>query len=457
MSCCKNLIVLKFGGSILRSGSDYVRVAQHVKELVNAGFRVVVVVSAMKGITDLLSLVASSRERVKVLKEVISKHLLAIREVGSDGVSKGQLNMFSEVSAELAKVAWAIDVLGEVTPRVRDYVLSFGEVMSSVIMSLALRSQGVSTKWFTGRQAGIVTDDNYGEANPIHEVSAGLVRERLCSLIREGAVPVVTGFVAGTLDGSVTVLGRGGSDFTATLLARYLGASEVRLYTDVPGVMSADPELVPNARVIDVMSFNEAMELAYLGAKKFHPRTFEPLVGTDIAVRVTSLHTKGEGGTLITEEGGGPPLKAVVVLNDLSVVSVVGARMVGRLGTAAEVAVTAARAGVNIVGIVQPVSEISISLIVNRVDAARLVNALTAIVRKGVVRDVTVEDVVAVSVVGEGLKDPRFVSEVINWVSEEPLSIVSWYRGDVSLTLTFNNVDKGRVARILHSGVLRYG
>ncbi|PCN50901.1 hypothetical protein B6U99_01845 [Candidatus Geothermarchaeota archaeon ex4572_27] len=202
--------------------------------------------------------------------------------------------------------------MGDPTPRAVDYILSFGEKLSASLMACALEAAGVEARWMTGRDAGIVTDASFGCAKPIEEVSSGLVRESLGPLLDAGVVPVVTGFVAGTQDGVVTTLGRGGSDYTATLLAKYLGASEVRLYTDTPGVMTADPRLVPDARVVSAMSLEEASEMARLSAKGFHPRTFEPLRGTGIRIRVTSPN--GNPGTLIAEHTRGPPVKSLVVV-----------------------------------------------------------------------------------------------------------------------------------------------
>lgn len=448
----KELIVVKFGGSVLREGSDFTAAAEHVRELVSGGSWVVVVVSAMKGVTDELLGLVERPGRTSVVEKLLAKHLEALEAAAGGEVRKDGAEELRRLGEELTKVAWAVEVVGEVTPRLRDFIVSFGERLSAVIMASALRSVGLESVWLTGWDAGIVTDDAFGEANPLHEVSSKLVRGRLRPLINRGIVPVITGFIAGTLDGTTTVLGRGGSDYTATLLARYLGAKEVRLFTDVPGIMSADPALVPEARIIPELSFREAMELAYLGAKRFHPRTFEPLWGSDVAVRITSM--KGGGGTLVTEVGGGPPLKAVVIIDDLSVVSVEGAGMVGRLGTAAEVMSTAAKNSVNIAGILQPLSEVSISLIVRRNDSVRLSRGLMGLVDRGVVREVrTTGGVIAACVVGEGVRDPRVAARLVEKAARGDLRMILWC-GGVSVMFVYESSDARGIARLLHDEVV---
>lgn len=437
----QELLILKFGGSILKDWKDYSRAAKHVSKLLREGIKPVVVVSAMKGITDMLDgLCRDPSRNVEIVDKLSDKYLEALHNImNDDGKNLSRDGIYakaSELIAELTRLSWAMKVLGEVTPKVRDLILSFGERLSSLVMVAAMEAGGVDAKPFTGYEAGIITDSNFGEARPIHEASSRKARKVLTPLINDGIVPVVTGFIGGTVDGHVTTLGRGGSDYTATLLAKYLGAKEVRLYTDVPGIMSADPRIVRDAEVIRNISFDEAMELAYLGAKKFHPRTFEPLRQTEISVRVTSLDDP-TGGTLISESGGPPPLKAVSSVPKLSIVSVKGAGMVGRLGTAAEVMTAVASAGINIAAIVQPVSEISISLVVREEDSDRASAALRMLRDSGFVKEVeAIENVTAVCVVGEGLRIPKYLSKVMVAATKvsHGIKLIAQYFGDRSIT-----------------------
>lgn len=453
----EKIVITKFGGSILSNGSDYSRIADHIKNLTEQGAGTVVVVSAMKNVTNsLINLISNPVQYRAILSWIKEKYELALRDVCNGGCKEEFYESFKELVTELERVAWAIGVLGEVSPKVKDYILSFGERLSSIVMCAALSSKGVPCEPFSGFDAGIVTDDNFGEARPIHEISSRLSRAKILPLLRVGKVPVVTGFVGGTLDGAITTLGRGGSDYTATLLARYLGAEEVRLYTNVPGILAADPRFVDDARVVSKLSFKEAMELAYLGAKKFHPRTFEPLLGTGIRVRVTSID-ESDGGTVIDDVGGPPPLKAVVALTDLALVSVEGASMVGRLGTAAEIMRAASASGVNIVGIAQPVSEFSITLVVRDKDVNNLVPALKGL-RDGFVRNVDVmRDVSAVVVVGEGLRNMEMLRDVLSRAINDRAKLMLWYVGDSSITLVAESDVIGEIVRSLYEEVIGNG
>ena len=449
----EELIIVKFGGSILRRGSDYLEAAKHVENLLRKGHRVIVVVSAMKGVTNTLIDIAESKRSSKNIDFIAELHRQAVQEI-TDG-DKDYLLEVEKILEELSRIAKAIEILGEITPRARDLLLSFGERLSALLMHAALSESGIESTWLTGWDAGIVSDNSFGEAKPIHELSSKLVKGRLQPLLAKNIVPVVTGFIAGTLDGTITTLGRGGSDYTATLLAKYLDADEVRLYTDVPGVMTADPSLVPNAKTIPYLSFREAMELSHLGAKRFHPRTFEPLRGTRIKVRVLGFRNTGEG-TIIGEERGGPPLKAVAVLPGLSIVCVEGAGMVGRLGTAAEIMSITAKRNINIIGILQPLSELTISLIIDKRYSAKLVDSLKPLVSQGVVRDIVSEEIIAASIVGDGIRDQEVLSQLLSNVIRESIHMIAWHRNDTSITLVFRDEDPAVVANLLHEEVMKY-
>ncbi len=454
-----DLIVVKFGGSILNNGKSYLKVANHVRNLIDQGFKVVVIVSAMRSVTDKLTTILNELDNYEaVFNEIKELHINTLSEIlGSPTESSEYSSKISKLLNELSKVMWAISVLREFSGRIKDYVLSFGERLSSLLMGAALEYVGIKNMVMTGFDAGLITDSNFGEARPLHEISEKLVRGKISQVLSEGRVPIITGFIAGTLDGTVTVLGRGGSDYTATLIGRYLGAKEIRPYTNIPGILSVDPTIIPKARIIPRLSFSEAMELAYLGTKRFHPRTFEPLINTSIRVRVTSLDNP-EDGTLIDSEGGKPPLKAVATLKDLALVNVRGAGMVGRLGTAAEVMGKAAREGINIIAVAQPVSEVSITLVIKEGYSLKLKQGLEDLRIRGIIKDVEVlPKVSAVSIVGCGLKDHKILSNVLKSIANIRSDLLLWFKGNVSLTLIVKNELLKEVVTFLHDEVLGYG
>ncbi len=445
--------VAKFGGSILTSGADYIRAAGEVRRLHEHG-GVVVVVSAMKGVTDKLIEAASSPGSAdRIIEEVYESYSRALEEVG--GAPRFSEELYREYT-NLASALWAVRVLGEVSPRARDYIVSFGERFSSIVMAAALESLGLRAVSLTGREAGIVTDDRFGEANPIYRVSRDLTRKTLLPILGDGIVPVVTGFIGGTLDGAVTLLGRGGSDFSATLLASYLDAGEVLIYTVTGAVMSGDPRKIPYARPVDRMNFSEAAEVARLGLRKFHPRTFEPLIGSGVRVRITRVG--GGSETVIDGVGGPPPVKAVTVYEDLAMVVVEGKTLPGRIGALARAAGLLAGRGVNIVSIVQPPSETSIVFVVESGQAEEALGALEGLTREGYASNVYKEGhVSSVSVVGEGVISPGMMSRVHEIALGEGAKVVVWSPASPSISVLVEPRLTWKVANLLHDEVVLGG
>ncbi len=451
------LAVAKFGGSILRGGEGY-RVSASEAARLRERYQLVVVVSAMKGVTDeLLELCESPGTWPPRLEALMKRHYNAASEAlggaGGDSLVKS-LGELSRLFDELVKLVWAVNVMGGATPSAKAAIMAFGERLSAVIMAYALRARGLKAEWFDAGRAGIVGSGNPLEATVDYEASRERVRRSLTPVIKSGAVPVVTGFTAESREGKTLLLGRGGGDYTATLLASFLDADEVYLYTDVPGVMTADPRRISGARVIPALSYEEAMELALLGAKRFHPRTFEPLLGTGIRVVIGMPGSRK--ATVVDEKGGSPPLKSVVITEDLALVTVVGGSMVGRIGTAARVTGAAASLGVNIIAIMQPITETSISLAVARRDADRLSENLSETIR-GVIREVRVEDVSAVSVIGEGVRDPGIAGPLISLATRGGrVKSVLWAPPSPTLVVFTEPGFEGELAERLHREVLSY-
>ncbi len=452
------IVVAKFGGSLLRDGGGYITLAGEVEKLLSGGRRVTVTVSAMKGVTDeLIEIVEKPVGWEPRLKRIMERYYSAARAaVTSEREATSLLGELSRLFDELFKLVWAVKVIGEVTPHARAAIVSFGERLSAAVAAATLRSQGIEAVWLDGREAGIVAEGDPWEATVDYKLSERLVRSKLLPLLEHRVVPVVTGFVAGTREGRTVLLGRGGSDYTATLLARFLGAEEVILYTDVPGVMSADPRRIPEARVIPRLSIAEAMELALLGAKRMHPKTFEPILDVDVTVRITM--PGAEEATVVTRSGGPPPLKAVVATEGLAVVTVTGGGLVGRIGVASKVTGIAAVNGVNILAIMQPITETRISLVVRRGDAERLARALEEGLR-GLISGVEVSEASAVSVVGDGLRESRVAGHLVERAAAlGGVESILWAPGSPILMALVRPGEEWETARLLHAEVLeRWG
>ena len=445
---------------MLRGASDYRRAASIVYDLLAKGFKPLVVVSALRGITDtLLSMVEEPKAPALAVRKIAELHRGAIAGAAESPFFEEAYLEMSRLLDTLAKTVWAVNVLGEATPRTRDYIVSFGERLSAIIMEAALRSLGVKAEWLSGGEAGIVTDDNFGDATPIMEETVPRLKARLLPMLEAGVVPVVTGFLGATRSGETTTLGRGGSDYSAALIGAVLGAREVRLYTNVEGVLTANPDLIPHARTIPRLSVEEAMELSYLGAKKFHPRTFEPLKLNGVPIRILSFYNPEGSSTLVkgscTEEDG---VKAVVVVEGLALVRVKGPTMVGRIGTAAEVMSLAREARVNIGAISQPISETVISIIVKRADAPRLAELVEERLEPRVVESVEVEEPLsALVVVGCGLARTEMLSRVVSKLVGTKIYMAARGLEGASLTVLTDPSDAAALAEDIHDEVILGG
>ncbi len=445
-------LVVKFGGSILEGGYSFLGAADIVLDLMEQECAPIVVISAMKGITDKLRSVMEGTEGH--LRQVFDLH----REVASDlNLPKEAMREISDLLNELSRTVWAVRMLKEATPRVRDYVLSFGERLSALLMSHVLTSRGVRSTWMTGGDAGVITTRDFGEARPITRRTYPRIRRKIRPLLLEGVVPVITGFLGMTPEGDITTLGRGGSDLSATLIASALNASEVRFYTDVEGVLTANPEIVPNARTINRLSLEEAMELSYLGAKRFHPSTFEPLIRSGVPARIISFHNPKGSSTLVKGTCDcQDKVKAVLAVSDLALVEVRGTTMVGRIGTAAEIASLARDSGVNICAISQPVSETVIDVVVRKDCSKRFSNLVERRLKsKKVVSSVKVkEDLSAVVVVGCGLRSPHNFQKVLRLLKHMNVYLISRGGERVSLTLLVDSDRAVELVRRIHDEVV---
>ena len=444
----------KFGGSVLRDAEGYRRAAKVVKEL-KENSKVVVVVSAMKGVTDSLLKVSGRlpRDWRKYVEALRLRHMKVLEELNA---SPKRFKEVEELFDELTKVLWALEILKESTPKTRDFVLSFGERLSSRLMAAALEAEGISAEAWDSRDAGIITDENFSEALPLYDIIEKEVPERIEPLLDEGKVPVVTGFLGSTREGTITTLGRGGSDLTATILGSALRADEVRLYTDIDGIKTANPKEFPDAVTIRELSVEEAIELAHLGAKRLHPRTFEPVLRRHVDVRVLSLYEPHGENTLISYGKRGPMLKAVAIMNGLSIITVKGVGMVGYKGVAAKVMEAASKVGANIFAISQPISELSISLAVKNTKAGQVSNAIKNVMEgSGISVETYVrKGVTAVSVVGRGLEEPDYVAEAFKPIAGSPVLMLSKGPLDLSLTVVTTEKSSRGLAKKFHDLIL---
>ena len=324
------MIICKFGGTSVGDADAIRRTAAIVKARMSQG--PVAVVSALGGTTNVLVDMAEQAARGQLIaalrgvEGLRDRHLSVAGELLPESDSEELLFELSAMCDELASLAEALSVLGHLTPRSLDAVASFGERMSSLMITAAFSAMGIKAQHVDARRV-MITDDNFTRAEPQPEAIAEAARLYLTPIVREGRVPVLGGYIGATSAGITTTLGRGGSDYSASLLGAAIHADAIEIWTDVDGLLTADPRLVPAACTIDQVGFEEASELASFGAKVLHPYTIAPAVRIGIPVRVLNSSKPQGTGTLITFDAPRRPVTAIAGKSAVTLVKVRSPRM----------------------------------------------------------------------------------------------------------------------------------
>jgi len=445
-------LVMKFGGTSMGDADRIRRCADLVRKHGDP-HHVVAVVSAMSGTTDALLELASAAAAGnraashKLLGDLRARHEETARALGASAVVA-----VSALLDKLDSLVAGLAAIGELTPRSRDAVVSFGERLAVILMGAALGCPAL-----TGHEAGIVTNDEFGEAEPLMDLTFFQLRQTLEPLLANSKRVAITGFIAGTQHGIISTLGRGGSDYTATLIGAALKPDEIWIWSDVDGLMTANPKVVPDARLLDSITFAEAIEMGWFGAKSMHPRALEPAATHRIPVRMRSTFNPDCEGTLITDAAtSSRVVRSVLSVQNAALVTVSGATMVGRPGTAARIFDALARRGVNILMISQSVSEAGISLVVSGAQLDRARAALDAqLVRTGAARELSVEpNMTVVAVVGSGMRGtPGVAARVFNAIAKNNINVAAIAQGSSELSISFVvHAESGpRAVQVLHA------
>ena len=465
-------IVMKFGGTSVGNAEAIGQVADLVKQESERWDRTVVVVSAMRGVTDVLingALTASQGDK-DTYRETVSdlrvRHTLAVAELISNPDNRTSLlKTIDAYLDEYAAFCHSVHVLGEVTSRAMDTISSMGERVSARVVAARLNQQGQLAQAVDATEL-IVTDDCFQNAVPQMQATAEQVQRNLVPLLEKGIIPVVTGFMGATVDGITTTLGRGGSDYSASILGAALNADEVWTWTDVDGVLTADPRIVPDAHVIPVLSYSEVGELAYFGAKVLHPKTIRPVIESGIPLRVKNTFNPTCPGTRIVAEPKSTPgtVKAVTAIPGLSMVTVEGRGMMGVPGIAARTFSAVASQGASVLMISQASSEQSICFVIPSGDVPSVIAALEKeltleLSRRDIERVRSVDDVVIISAVGAGVRGtPGVAARLFTALSAQEINIIAIAQGssECSISLVVNSAQAKQAVRQIHCEVINH-
>jgi len=388
-------LIMKFGGTSVQNAESVRRAVDIVYERYSRQDRLAVVVSARRGVTDRLIACAESMVTSRDADEVADLvtyltegHLTTLKEVAPDFYPETSEIIIRRIE-NLRDFLHAVYHLRELTVRSRDYITSFGERLNAPLISAAFRQRGIPSMVLDGCEAGILTTENHGDAIALPAGEAR-IRSRLEPVI-EHSVPVITGFMGCTEKGVVTTLGRSGSDYSATIVGAALDADEIWIWTDVDGIMTTDPRMVPEARVIPRISYIEVMELSYFGAKVMHSRSIEPAMQKGIPVLVKNANNPGYPGTVIDggEKKDSRVVKAITYIDKVAAVTITGAQMVGRPGVARHIFSLLAEHQINVMMISQGSSEANITLVIEANQVALAMEALFPLKERCVFRDIT--------------------------------------------------------------------
>jgi aspartate kinase len=442
-------VIMKFGGTSVEDTKAFRIVAEIVRSAVRR--QPVVVVSAIGGFTNVLlasvqkAIAGDARAATKSLESHFERHRVIARELLNTDSGVTFETTLAAARREIRQLHKIIAAHPVTHPPLQDEIVAYGEQLSSQLLALVLRDLGVAARYVDACRC-VKTDETYGSAIPL-PATANATRGTLLPLLESAKVPVLGGFIGSTEKGVTTTLGRGGSDYSSAIIGAALGAREIQIWTDVTGVLTADPRIVPSAKTIPVLSYQEAAELAYFGAKVLHPKTIQPAIDCRIPVRVCNSRFPSEEGTLIVSESEATAqtIKAIAHKNGITTVQVTSARMLGAYGflralfevfdrhhTAVDVVTT---------------SEVSVSLSID--DASALPELKADLEQLGMVE--VEENRTIISIVGEGLRTtPGIAARVFSVISHINVSMISVGASSVNLTFMVDEAAAVDAIRRLH-------
>lgn len=442
---------MKFGGTSVGSYEALSNVLDIIQQALNAGDQVVAVVSAMSGVTNALieSLeLATAGDKwgyLSMSQKLRDRHEDTINQLLKPGAERETtLLAANKLLDQHVDICDAVNILGEASPRIVDSVVSFGERLSSRMIAAALRGRGINAKAFDAGQF-LRTDDTYQNAQPLWDETRQRIENELIPLVESGITPVITGFIGAAPDGSITTLGRGGSDYSAAIFAAHVKSDEFTIWTDVDGVMTTDPRLDPRAAVLPHVSYQEVGEMAFYGAKVLHPMTVQPILDMGLPVKVRNTFNPTAPGTTIAHESQASTtvIKAITSVRDVSMITVSGRGMLGVPGIAGRIFLAAAQAGGNILMISQSSSEQNVCFTVTDDKAAEVKAAieqeLAVEISRRAVESIDVRpDVIILTVVGSGMRGtPGVAGRVFSTIGNNTINVLAIAQGSSECSISF--------------------
>jgi len=466
-------LVMKFGGTSVGSSRAIIQTVNIIKEYQQKSEQLVVVVSAMSGVTNLLigcaddAVNGNAEGYHKKIEQTEAKHFDSIDDLPFSESSCVDVKKSIGVCLDtLQNYCKSIQTMREVTPRGLDAITSLGERMNVRQISALLTEQGIKNQFLDADQL-IVTDDTFQNARPQRDATHKKIQEKLLPLLAKDVIPVITGFISATANGITTTLGRGGSDYTASILGDCLDAREVWTWTDVDGVMTADPSIVSDARIINHLTFTEVSEMAYFGAKVLHPKTMRPLMEKDIPLRVKNTFNPSAEGTCIkgTAEEKLGQVTCVTTVPDVSLITVRGKGMLGVPGVAARTFSAVAKENASVLMISQSSSEQSICFVIPRGDEIKVIRSLEKelefeLTRGDIDTVYALSDVVIITAIGAGMRHtPGVSARIFGALGKKNINVIAIAQGssEYSISMVVSVEEMREAVRQIHTEVIING
>jgi len=440
-------LVVKFGGTSLATVKEIKNVVKTVDKIAKKN-KTVVVCSAVDGITDELIQISSlvqkgnKKDANRMLAKISQKHKqFANHLITNPKISQSLSNKLNSDLSELEELVNGLILLGEVTPRSYDYLISFGERLSIDLVSFSLQELKNKSLPLSGKEAGIVTDSNFGDSRPLMDTTKIRLSKTINEHLKKNVIPVVAGFAGADQHDHTTTFGRGGSDYTATIIASCIDADEIWLMSDVEGMMTADPKLIKNAKLLKQVSYSEAIEMARFGAKQIHPRTFEPLLSKKIPMRIRSSFDVNNQGTLVTlpHSKSKDPVKCVAAIRKVGLLDLTGGILFAGPGAAAKIFSVLAKDNINAMMVSSNPSESSITIVVKKEDLHRAENVLEINLLGTTLKKIeTIPNVAIIAVIGSGMRGKvGIASRVFLAAQKSNANVMMIAQGSSELNLAF--------------------
>jgi aspartate kinase len=455
------LITMKFGGTSVGSAERIARAAQLAVDTAAKGHRVVVVTSAMSKVTD--ALISAARQastgqwNPALRQDLFDRHKAVADAIVADDPARHTqvLDALRQRLERFEKLCYGLSMVHELTPRLLDAISGIGEMLAAPLVAAAIAARGRPSSAVDATEI-VVTTDQFGGAEPLMDQTCARAAARLRPAIARGEIPVVTGFIGATADGVMTTLGRGGSDYSASIVGAALDADEVWIWTDVDGVMTANPSDVPEARTLSEISYSEASELAYYGAKVLHYKTILPAFRKRIPVRILNSFNPTHPGTRVTVEGDASAtgVKAVTSIRGVILIAINGTGMQGIPGIVAKAFDVVAAQQANVLMISQASSENNMCFVLSAAEAPRVVAALRAALEvelmRGHIDEITAAQQVAiVAAIGDRMRGtPGIAATVFSALGREGINVIAISQGSSERNISFVVTDRDAAAAV---------